>query len=182
MLRDIARVLSQKVSVSIVDTNNEIAGCCDIPHSSVGTATRVMVHKRSEQSHDMIRCVQSQRPHAIVIDELDSKSDIGAAYYCKRRSVRLVASAVGTLEDILNDPTRSLLLGGVKDADSNKVRAAEPMFDVIVELRRGVTNEWRIIDAADAVDAFLGGKPYVAQVRTRMPQTGKLLLGYERSY
>jgi hypothetical protein len=183
VLRDAARVLSDKISVSIVDTHNEIAGCCDTPHSSVGTATRMMVHKREEQGHEVVRCVQSQRPHAIVVDELDSKADIGAAYYCKRRSIRMMASAVGTMEDLLNDSTRSLLLGGVKDKGAaGKVRVSEPMFDVIVELRRGVYNEWRIFDTADAVDAILAGKPFQAQVRSRDPETGNLFLSHEKLY
>lgn len=142
-----------------------------------------MINQRDEQCHEIISCVHSQRPHTIVVDELDSKADIGAAYYCRRRSIQLLAAAVGTVEDLLNDSSRSLLLGGVKDVNGvGKTRASEPLFDVIVDLRRGVYNEWRVIDAADAVDACLRGKPYQAQVRTRDPETGELLLAYEQLY
>jgi hypothetical protein len=65
-------------------------------------------------------------------------------------------------------------------ASLNKVktqRAGTPIFDVIVELRRGELHEWRIISpCAKAVDMILEGSHYLAQQRTRNDTTGDLFL------
>ena len=183
LLRDAARLLSERMNVAVVDTNNEIAGCCDAPHSSVGMATRIMVHNREEQANEMARCVRSHSPNTMVVDELDSEVDINAADYCSRRSIRLLAAAVGSLEELLANESRSRLVGGVRDNGSEgRRRAAEPMFDVIVQLRRGAYHEWTIVDTAKAVDATLSGQSYLAQVRTIDPDTGSMLLSSEELY
>ena len=53
-------------------------------------------------------------------------------------------------------------------------RAGAPTFDIIVELKRGAHNEWRLVlDTGDAVDRIMEGRQYLAQVRTRDPYTGR---------
>ena len=60
-------------------------------------------------------------------------------------------------------------------------RAGEPVFDVIVELRRGTHHEYRIImNVADAVDKVLDGCKYQCVVRTRDPISGQLYIKYEQ--
>ena len=56
-------------------------------------------------------------------------------------------------------------------------RSAEPTFEVIIEVRRGARNEWKVTtDSAKAVDAILDGLNYKAQLRTRDPETGHMFL------
>lgn len=56
-------------------------------------------------------------------------------------------------------------------------RSAEPTFEVIIEVRRGARNEWKVTtDSAKAVDAILDGLKYKAQLRTRDPETGHMFL------
>lgn len=56
-------------------------------------------------------------------------------------------------------------------------RASEPTFDMIIEVRRGVYHEWRIVtDTADAVDRILEGREYLAQLRSRNPETGAMFM------
>ena len=44
-------------------------------------------------------------------------------------------------------------------------RAGEATFEVIVEVKRGSHNQWRVIvDSEDAVDSILDGRQYKAQV------------------
>ena len=66
------------------------------------------------------------------------------------------------------------------DAVMSKVkatRAGPPIFDLIVELRRGALHEWRIVfDVAGAVDAILDRQAYACQRRTRDPATGAVFL------
>ena len=49
MLREAARILSEKKRVVIVDTSNEIGGDGDVPHPAVGRARRMQVPKPSLQ-------------------------------------------------------------------------------------------------------------------------------------
>ena len=53
---------------------------------------------------------------------------------------------------------------------------------VIVELRRGEPNEWRIVmNSAMAVDQILEGGYYSSQRRTRDPATGEFSLELEKA-
>ncbi|KDO17840.1 hypothetical protein SPRG_22372 [Saprolegnia parasitica CBS 223.65] len=175
-------------NVCIVDTSNEIAGDGDIPHPCVGLARRMMVPSLNDQAAVMVECVQNHTPEVMVIDEIGRPNEVEAARTCKQRGVRIVASAHGDLRKLLkNKPLRGLV-GGVesvtvgdalakekqKKNDNGPLRkllaqrGGEPIFEVIVELRRGQYNAWRIVtDAASAVDAILADETYEAQVRTR---------------
>lgn len=54
-------------------------------------------------------------------------------------------------------------------------RAGAPIFDTIIELKRGDVNEWSIIkDVAAAVDALLSGDSYEVERRTRLKQDSQL--------
>ncbi|CAN0275319.1 unnamed protein product, partial [Ectocarpus sp. 12 AP-2014] len=91
------------------------------------------------------------------------------------RGVRVVASAHGDLQSLLENPELNNLVGGTTNVTlgdamasatnaGNKVqrqRAGAPIFDTIVELERGQVNKWTIVRNVDlAVDAILSGKPY----------------------
>ena len=70
-------------------------------------------------------------------------------------------------------------IGGVSFSVSKTKaqRSAEPTFEVIIEVRRGARNEWKVsTDSAKAVDAILDGLNYKAQLRTRDPETGHMFL------
>lgn len=53
-------------------------------------------------------------------------------------------------------------------------RAGAPIFDTIIELKRGDVNEWSIIrDVGAAVDALLSGRSYTVERRRRLTQDSK---------
>ena len=108
-----------------------------------------------------------------------------------------MASAHGDLRKLVKNGKLRGLVGGVEqqmlgdaaareeqkrhgDAVMSKVkatRAGPPIFDLIVELRRGALHEWRIVsDVAGAVDAILDRQAYACQRRTRDPATGAVFL------
>ena len=66
----------------------------------------------------------------------------------------------------IGDATAKELQRSGKSADKLQTkRAGEATFEVIVEVKRGSHNQWRIIvDSEDAVDSILGGRQYKAQV------------------
>ena len=172
IVRETTRLLAERSNVCIVDTSNEIAGDGNIPHPCVGFARRMMVKSLDEQAHVMIECVQNHTPDIMVIDEIGRLTEVEAARTCKQRGVRLVASAHGDLRKLIKNPKIRGLIGGVEtvtlgDAQAKleakrhcgsgieklkAQRAGAPVFDVIVELRRGAHHDERGASASRCVD------------------------------
>lgn len=203
VVREVTRLLAELFNVCIVDTSNEIAGDGDVPHPCVGFARRMMVENLDKQAAVMIECVQNHTPDVMVIDEIGRATEVEAARTCKQRGVRLIASAHGDLRKLIKNPKLRGLIGGVENVTLGDVqakaeaskhgdhggiqkviaqRSGAPTFDVIVELRRGASNEWRIVlDAGDAVDRVLQREQYKLQLRTRDPHTGSIHLALEKA-
>ena len=194
IVREAARRVAERSNVVIVDTSNEIAGDGMVPHSCIGLARRIMVPSLDQQSSVMIECVQNHTPHVMIIDEIGRPQEVKAARTVKQRGVRIIASAHGDLRRLIKNGELNGLVGGVEhvvmgDAmakeeaqkrgggrEVSKVKAqrgGEPTFEAIVEVRRGVLHEWRIVvDTAAAVDAILAGGGYKAEERKRDCVTG----------
>lgn len=172
-LRDAARYLSTeaKKRVVIVDTSNEIAGDGDIAHSAVGRARRLQVPFERTQHTVMIEAVENHTPEVIIIDEISASQEAQAARTIAQRGVQLIATAHGKkLEDLLNNPPLSDLVGGVNivtlsddvakhrglNSKTIQERKTDPTFDVVIELLS--YDEIAIHgDIKDAVDAILAG-------------------------
>ncbi|CBJ28810.1 expressed unknown protein [Ectocarpus siliculosus] len=190
VLRDICRKISQEQTVVIVDTSNEIAGDGHIPHlAAIGQSRRMMVPDKTDQHNVMKEALQNHTPQTIVVDEVSNKNEARACLDIKARGVRVVASAHGDLQSLLENPELNTLVGGTTSVTlgdamaiatnaGNKVqrqRAGAPIFDTIVELERGQVNKWTIVWNVDlAVDAILSGKPYKVSQRTRIPNDSGL--------
>ena len=205
LIRDIARMLSDKFHTCVVDGNNEIGGDGDVPHRCLGFARRIMTKQRSKLSETMIECVLNHSPEAIVIDEIGSFSEANAAISCGRRGVRMIASAHGSLAGLVQNPTLNLLVGGIESvilSDSTVMnkdesgrdklqqgrnrkhrmeRVARPIFPIIVELKCGSPGEfWVTRDATQAVDMILLDKSYRTEHRVRDEEAGEIILTYNR--
>jgi stage III sporulation protein SpoIIIAA len=190
LLREAARVLADDLRkrVMIVDTSNEIGGDGDIPHPAVGRARRMQVPTPSAQHAVMIEAVENHMPEVIVIDEIGTELEAGAARTIAERGVQLVATAHGnTLENLMLNPTLSDLIGGIQsvtlsDEEARRrgtqksvlERKAPPTFDVVVEIQN-----WSLVavheDVAEVVDAVLRGQPILPTVRRRGPD-GEVLI------
>jgi stage III sporulation protein SpoIIIAA len=182
MLREVARVLADEAlkRVVIVDTSNEIAGDGDIPHPGIGGARRMQVASPGLQHAVMIEAVENHMPQVIVIDEIGTELEAQAARTIAERGVQLVGTAHGnTLENLMQNPTLSDLVGGIQtvtlgDEEARRrgtqksvlERKAPPTFGVIVEIQ-----DWYHVtvhnDVAAVVDAMLLGRPVGAQIRVR---------------
>ena len=117
MLREVARVLADdaRKRVVVVDTSNEIAGDGDIPHPGIGRARRLQVPSPAQQHAVMIEAVENHMPEVVIIDEIGTELEAGAARTIAERGVQLVATAHGTtLENLILNPTLSDLIGGVQ--------------------------------------------------------------------
>ena len=182
MLREVARVLADDLDkrVIIVDTSNEIAGDGDIPHPAIGKARRMQVASPALQHAVMIEAVENHMPEVIVIDEIGTELEAGAARTIAERGVQLVATAHGNeLQNLMMNPTLSDLIGGIEsvtlsDEEARRrntqktilERRAPPTFDVLIEIQ-----SWNRVaihgDVATTVDALLRGfkeKPEIREV------------------
>jgi stage III sporulation protein SpoIIIAA len=170
LLREAARVLSEKKRVVIVDTSNEIAGDGDIPHPAIGRARRMQVATPILQHEVMIEAVENHMPEAVVIDEIGRELETVAARTIAERGVQLIGTAHGnSLENLLMNPTLSDLVGGIdsvtlSDEEARRrgtqktvlERKAPPTFELLIEIqdRQHITVHH---DVAEAVDALLRG-------------------------
>ena len=187
ILREAARVLADELAkrVVVVDTSNEIAGDGDVPHPGIGRARRMQVPSPDEQHAVMIEAVENHMPQVIVIDEIGTTAEALAARTIAERGVQLIATAHGnTLENLLQNPTLSDLVGGIQavtlsDEEARRrgtqktvlERKAPPTFGVLIEIqekdRLAVHH-----DVAEVVDRFLRDVPARPELRTRIEGGG----------
>ena len=180
MLREVARFLADDMNkrVVVVDTSNEIAGDGDIPHPGIGTARRMQVPTPTLQHAVMIEAVENHMPEVIIIDEIGTDLEAGAARTIAVRGVQLVGTAHGnTLENLIMNPTLCDLIGGIQsvtlgDEEARRrgtqksilERKAPPTFDVVVEIQ-----SWERVavhaNVSDTVDAILRGYEAPAEIR-----------------
>jgi len=181
ILRECARVLSDdRKRVVIVDTSNEIGGDGDIPHPGIGHARRMQVADAALQHNVMVEAVENHMPEVIVIDEIGTEAEAGAARTIAERGVQLIGTAHGrTLENLLMNPTLSDLVGGIStvtlsDEEARRrgtrktvlERKAPPTFDVLIEIND--RNRLSIYqNVAETVDALLRGYQPQPEVRAR---------------
>jgi stage III sporulation protein SpoIIIAA len=190
LLREAARMLADELAkrVVVVDTSNEIAGDGDIPHPGIGRARRMQVPSPDEQHAVMIEAVENHMPQVIVIDEIGTAAEALAARTIAERGVQLVATAHGnTLENLLQNPTLSDLVGGIhavtlSDEEARRrgtqktvlERKAPPTFGVLIEIqekdRLAVHHE-----VAEVVDRFLREVPPRPELRTRTEGGGVMI-------
>jgi stage III sporulation protein SpoIIIAA len=180
MLREMARILSAKKRVIVVDTSNEIGGDGDIPHPAVGRARRMQVPKSAYQHEVMIEAVENHNPEVIIIDEIGREREAAAARTINERGVQLIGTAHGnTIENLLLNPTLSDLVGGIEsvtlsDEEARRrgtqktvlERRAPPTFDILIEIQ---DREQLAIhrDVGSAVDSMLRGQPLGLETRYR---------------
>ncbi|HEX5465548.1 MAG TPA: R3H domain-containing nucleic acid-binding protein [Candidatus Limnocylindrales bacterium] len=182
MLREAARVLADDLGkrVVVVDTSNEIAGDGDIPHPGIGRARRMQVPTPALQHDVMIEAVENHMPEVIVIDEIGTELEAGAARTIAERGVQLIGTAHGnSLDNLMLNPTLSDLIGGIQsvtlgDEEARRRRSqksvlerkAPPTFDVVVEIQ----DRDRVAvhaDVAETVDALLRGDALPPELRWR---------------
>jgi stage III sporulation protein SpoIIIAA len=186
LLREAARILAETRRVVIVDTSNEIGGDGDVPHPAVGRARRMQVREPMLQHEVMIEAVENHNPEVIVIDEIGRELEALAARTIAERGVQLIGTAHGNaLENLLQNPTLSDLLGGIEavtlsDEEARRrgtqktvlERRAPPTFDILIEIQ--TRHQFAVhMDVTAAVDSFLRGYPLPAELRTR-DEDGKI--------
>src|SRR6185369_15080759 len=149
---------------------------------AIGRARRMQVPTPTAQHGVMIEAVENHMPEVIVIDEIGTELEAGAARTINERGVQLVGTAHGTsLENLMLNPTLADLIGGIQsvtlgDEEARRrgtqksilERKAPPTFEVVVEIE-----SWQRVslhrNVADTVDALLRGFPAPPETRQLAP-------------
>jgi len=119
-------------------------------------------------------------PEVVVIDEIGTEQEAGAARTIAERGVQLIATAHGnTLENLMLNPTLSDLVGGIQtvtlsDEEARRrgtqksvlERKAPPTFQVLVEIQ-AYQRVALYHDVAQTVDSILLGMPVAPEIRER---------------
>ena len=91
LLRDLARQLSYRKSVSLIDERGELAACVGgEPQNDVGLCD---VYCGYPKSVAMIQAVRSMSPEIIICDEIGSREECAALGECSRCGVSVIATA-----------------------------------------------------------------------------------------
>ncbi len=91
LLRDIARILGNKVNVTVIDERSEIASSCNsVPSFDIGLNTDVL--DCCPKPHGIIAATRSLSPNVIITDEIGTKDDASALLEAYRSGVSFVAS------------------------------------------------------------------------------------------
>lgn len=141
LLRQIAYMLSLdlKQRVDIVDKSSEIAGLGDIPHPAVGRSRNHPVYPGVDQSVVLRETIQNHTPRNLIVDEIATREETQAANFSAQMGTRLIATMHGnTLSEILADPNRNLLLGGVEEVSVKDDTALENHSKKIVSKRKSI--------------------------------------------
>lgn len=183
VLRELARLLSQgdERVVVVVDKSLEIAGTGVVPHEAIANARVLTVENPNQQHRVMIEAVENQSPDIVIVDELSTKEDCQAARTIVGRGVSVIATVHGeSIAQVISDPERSLLVGGVASvtlsakeaaarADGMRQvsrRFASCVFGAAIELRG--FNNWIVHpDLESTVDAYLDYVPFPAHLREK---------------
>ena len=184
VLRELARLLSMGNDrvVCVVDKSLEIGGSAEIPHAAIGSCRRLTMKSPTELHTKMVEAVENMSPEIVLVDEISNRLEAHAARTITGRGVAIVASVHGrSLAEIINDPERAVLCGGItgvtlsaREASARRdkrrqvsKRTCPPVFSVALEMRG--FHDWILHPNLEAtIDAYLDHTPSPAEWRRRV--------------
>lgn len=84
----------------------------------------------------MLEAVENQSPDIVIVDELSTKEECSAARTITGRGVAVIASVHGeSIAQIIGDPERSLLVGGIASVTLS-AKEAEARADGLRQVQR----------------------------------------------
>ncbi|MBE7010378.1 MAG: stage III sporulation protein AA [Ruminococcaceae bacterium] len=107
-LRDLVRIFSKRMKVTVVDERSEIAAMHEgIPQFDVGPQTDVL--DRFPKTVGMMLAVRSLSPQLIVVDEIGTEADVEAVKQVQHAGCRLLASVHGEGQESIRKRNPRLL-------------------------------------------------------------------------
>ncbi|KAG0071134.1 hypothetical protein BGZ89_011513 [Linnemannia elongata] len=171
-LREICKYLSRGKCLCLIDTSGEVCGESGNRRHIVGTSRVFRPVDPAKQYATLLDCVRNHSPDVIAIDELNTKDEVEVCQTIALRSIQMVASVHGNIQDLVFNPMLNKALGGSTQAlvsdrvaiDGRKVvvqRSTRPIFDVVINITRTSQGlEYSFIeDVANNVSRIMEGKP-----------------------
>lgn len=171
-LREICKYLSRGKCLCLIDTSGEVCGETGNRRRIVGTSRVFRPVDPAKQYATLLDCVRNHSPDVIAIDELNTKAEVEVCQTIALRSIQMVASVHGNIQDLVFNPMLNKALGGSTQAlvsdrvaiDGKKVvvqRSTRPIFDVVINITRTSHGlEYSFIeDVAENVSRIMEGKP-----------------------
>ncbi|KAG0288785.1 hypothetical protein BGZ96_007482 [Linnemannia gamsii] len=171
-LREICKYLSRGKCLCLIDTSGEVCGETGNRRHVVGTSRVFRPADPAKQYATLLDCVRNHSPDVIAIDELNTKSEVEVCQTIALRSIQMVASVHGNIQDLVFNPMLNKALGGSTQAlvsdriavDGRKVvvqRTTRPIFDIVINITRTSDGlEYSFIeDVANNVTRIMEGKP-----------------------
>ena len=102
LLRDMIRKISDEgQTVGVVDERSEIGACYQgVAQNDLGIQTDVM--DACEKGQGMNMLIRSMAPDVIAVDEIGSKEDVEALFFCAYRGCSILATAHGKNKESLS--------------------------------------------------------------------------------
>ncbi|KAG0047387.1 hypothetical protein BGZ83_007553 [Gryganskiella cystojenkinii] len=170
-LREICKYLSRGKCLCLIDTSGEVCGEAQDKVHIVGTSRVFRPVDPAKQYATLLDCVRNHSPDVIAIDELNTKDEVEVCQTIALRSIQMVASVHGNIQDLVFNPMLNKALGGATQAlvsdrvavDGKKVviqRTTRPIFDVVINITRTPQGlEYAFIeDVAENVTRIMQGK------------------------
>ncbi|KAF9313961.1 hypothetical protein BG003_004657 [Podila horticola] len=177
-LREICKYLSHGRCLCLIDSSGEVCGDTGNKGHIVGTSRVFRPVDPDQQYKTLLDCVRNHSPDVIAIDELNTKHEVEVCQTIALRSIQMVASVHGNIQDLVFNPMLNKALGGSTEAlvsdrlavDGRKVvmqRTTRPIFEVVINITRTAEGlKYLFIeDVAENVSRIMQGKPI--QIRTR---------------
>lgn len=105
LLRDLIRIISNHgQTVGVADERSEVgAAYLGVPQNDLGIRTDLMDGCRKDEGMNML--IRSMAPEVIAVDEIGSREDVDALFFCAYRGCTMLATAHGKSRDsILKNP------------------------------------------------------------------------------
>jgi len=148
--------------VLVLDPGGEIGGTAAAVHSSLGLARRVPVPACKSQLSALSEAIENLSPDVVLVDRMQVDTAIAAARLCRDAGVRFVGTVLGSFQSCLH------CLAEHVQANGSRVSKRDVPVDALAEMPRCFAHAWKLVlDAAQAVEAFLAGTPPDVQIRER---------------
>ena len=177
-LREICKHLSQRKCLCLIDTSGEVCGDSENKDHIVGSSRVFRPYNPEHQYLTLLDCVRNHSPDIIAIDELHTKGEVEVCQTIALRSIQMVASVHGNIQDLVFNPMLNKSLGGTTQAlvsdrvavDGKKVvlqRTTRPIFDVVINIKRTPTGlDYQFIeDVGESVTKIMQNKPIKSRTR-----------------
>ncbi|KAF9141455.1 Uncharacterized protein BG015_001279, partial [Linnemannia schmuckeri] len=116
ILREICKYLSDGKCLCLIDTSGEVCGDAGNKSNIVGSSRVFRPVDPDKQYATLLDCVRNHSPDIITIDELNTKEEVAVCQTIALRSIQMVASVHGNIQDLVFNPMLNKALGGSTEA------------------------------------------------------------------